>query len=77
MNTMAILCEDCKHYLENKDKHGTEGVCTRFPPKVFPIMIPPKMVGQEPTTLLRMFSPVVNAKQHCGEFEPKMMLRRD
>jgi hypothetical protein len=60
-------CGDCEHYVQIKDKHGSEGLCVRFPPTAWPFPVK-GVVGAAPQMMLRMFVPTVGQDERCGEY---------
>lgn len=62
------FCGDCDYYQE---VDSNAGICRRFPPTVFPMPQPPRVVGQRSVAMGQMLlSPVVNKKRPaCGEFK--------
>ena len=64
--TMEAKCSDCAFYVPNKDKHGTEGVCWRFPPLAYPFPVQ-GVVGAQPRIMTIVTRPNVQQDHFCGE----------
>lgn len=61
-------CSACDFYQANKEKHGDEGLCKRFPPKVFPVPQHSQITGQ-PSMMQYQVFPNMKAADWCGEFK--------
>ena len=57
-------------YVPNKDKHGTEGTCIRYPPQVFPLPLNKVIGGNQQFGKIIMRPPTIESEL-CGEFQPK------
>lgn len=63
-------CENCMFYVPNKDKHGSEGICIRYPPQAFPLPLN-KVIGGQPQFGKIVMRPTTYANELCGEFQSK------
>ena len=66
----AYNCGTCMFYVENKDKHGEEGFCIRYPPSVFPVPVNSIVGGKQRFDAIQM-RPSVPRAMLCGEYQPK------
>lgn len=64
---IEIKCENCCFFFPDKDKHGTEGPCLRYPPTAHPFPVQ-TVAGAPPQIAVQMFRPRVQADECCGEF---------
>jgi hypothetical protein len=67
MNDFKPTCGNCAFYVENKDKHGTEGACVCNPPTVFP-MPARNMAGQNVIQWVTAPHPAVHEGFTCGHW---------
>lgn len=67
----AETCGQCCFYMPNKNKHGSEGLCWRFPPTVFPLPVQ-GVVGAAPRMMNIVMRPTVCENHFCGEMMPKV-----
>ena len=63
-----VHCGQCIFYMGNQDKRGTEGVCMRHPPSVFPMPVQ-GIAGAAPKMMHLMMRPTVNEQSFCGDFQ--------
>lgn len=64
-----LVCNTCKYYNPDGDGQVDQGVCHRFPPQQFPVMVQGLQGVQQ--AIQSKFT-VVKANAWCGEHRPKL-----
>lgn len=69
-------CNTCRHWELIPKAKGPQaapapvkGMCRRNPPAGFPMMIPPKIAGQEPQMAVNTVWPITDENDRCGEHD--------